>query len=84
MIEASLPLQCCWFESQQEDVLNLGIQWQPEAGELQISHTPLINPPINSVDVLWEGTQASTTGVELVGSQQRISVVVRDSSCVNV
>lgn len=29
---------------------NLGIQWQPEAGELQISHTPL---PINPVDVLW-------------------------------
>lgn len=49
MIAVNVVFQCFWFESQQVEG-NLGIQWQPGAGELQISHTLL---PINSADVLW-------------------------------
>lgn len=57
--------------------LNLGIHWQPEAGKLQILHTP---PPTNLLDLLWRKA-LSTSGVGLLG---RISAVVHTSSCVNV
>lgn len=81
MIEASLPLQCCWFESQQG---GRKFTYPVTTRSWRAANITLPTLYKFSRCAVEEGTQAPTTGVELVGSQQRKSVVVLGSSCVNV